>query len=132
MSFPKSFHLHIQHWVIWWFYLGIVCGIVALTNIFARHLSETQTKLVLVFGVLHWVLGGVVCYCVDGVKIVPPQERPSPAPNASAAPETEWHSASDFLLPGNHHSILPSSYWRSRLSRGATHFPTSGYPRSES
>lgn len=131
MSFPKSFHLHIQHWVVWWFYIGIVCGVIAVTNIVFRHLSETQTELVLVFGVLHWVLGGVICYCIDGVKIVPP-ERPSQAANVSAAPDAEWHCASDFLLPGNRQSILPNAYWRSRLTRGAAHLPASGFPYDKS
>lgn len=128
MLLPKSmhFHLHIQHWVLWWFYVGIVCGVIALTNILFRHLSETQTKLVLVFGVLHWVLGGVICYCIDGVKITPPPDRPSQSPSAGVAPEMEWHSASDFLLPGNRKSILPAAYWRSRMTRGVTHLPPSG------
>src|SRR5215469_1807196 len=128
MSMPKSphFHLHIQHWVIWWFYVGIACGIIALANIFLRHLSETQIKLVLVFGVLHWVLGGVVCYCIDGVKIVlPPQPAPQ-APATGSMPESEYHCASDFLLPGNRKSILPAAYFRSRMTRGVTRFP--GFP----
>lgn len=126
MPLPKSshFHLHIQHWVVWWFYVGIVCGVVALTNIFFRHLSETQVKLVLVFGVLHWVMGGVVCYCIDGVKIAPPQET-THAPEHSDTLDREWHSASDFLLPGNRKSILPAAYWRSRLARGVPPNPGS-------
>lgn len=132
MSLPKSlhFHLHIQHWVVWWFYVGIVCGVVALTNVFLRNLSETQIKLVLVFGVLHWVLGGVICYCIDGVRIAPPPERVTPAPRAGVPLETEFHSASEFLLPGNHKSVLPPTYWRSRMIRGATH-PPSAFPQSD-
>ena len=128
MSLPKSlhFHLHIQHWVVWWFYVGIACGVIALTNILFRHLSETQTKLVLVFGVLHWVLGGVVCYCIDGVKIVPPSGRTPQAPMTRAGLDNEYHCASDFLLPGNRKSILPAAYWRSRMTRGVTRFPSSG------
>ena len=128
MSLPKSphFHLHIQHWVVWWFYVGVVCGIIALTNIFFRHLSETQTKLVLVFGVLHWALGGVVCYCVDGVKIAAPPAHAPQAPMANVVPDSEWHYASDFLLPGNRQRVLPAGYWRSRLARGVTYLPPSG------
>lgn len=103
-------HIHVKHWVIWWFYVGVVCGIVALINIFARQdLSTTDVKLVLVFGVLHWVLGGVVCYCLDGVKIVAP-DAPGGKPSHPGAPDTEWHAASDFVLPGNRKSILPPRY----------------------
>ncbi len=101
-----------------------------MTNVFFRHLSETQVKLVLVFGVLHWVMGGVVCYCIDGVKIVAPRHDAPPPPQRSGSLDSEWHSASDFLLPGNRKSILPAAYWRSRLARGIPHAP--GRPRSGS
>jgi hypothetical protein len=128
MSLSKSlhFHLRLQRWIVWWFYVGIVCGVIALANIFFRHLSETQIKLVLIFGVLHWVLGGVICYCVEGVKLVPPRDQAVQPPAPGAPLDAEWHSASDFLLPGTRKSILPTEYWRSRMTRGATHFPTSG------
>lgn len=112
MSFPKPLHIHVKHWVLWWFYLGILCGIIAMINIFCRtDLSSTDIKLVLVFGVLHWVLGGVVCYCVDGVKIVQPgQTAEKTSLHAHITPDTEWHSASDFVLPGGRKSILPPRY----------------------
>jgi hypothetical protein len=32
-------HLRIHHWVLWWFGVGIVCGVVALVNIFSRDLA---------------------------------------------------------------------------------------------
>lgn len=32
-------HLRIHHWVLWWFDVGIVCGAVALVNIFSRDLT---------------------------------------------------------------------------------------------
>jgi hypothetical protein len=132
MSLPKSlhFHLHLQHWVVWWFYVGIVCGAVALANILFRHLSETQIKLVLVFGVLHWVMGGVICYCAEGVKLMPPPGRAAQPPASVAPLDVEWHPASDFLLPGSRKSILPTAYWRSHMSRGATHFPISSSQRN--
>ncbi len=102
-------HMRIHHWVLWWFYLGVICGIIALANILWRDLSPPQIKLVLAFGVLHWVLGGVVCYCLDSVKIEPSQpSRKGVEPRT--AQQTEWHSASDFLLPGSRKSILPPKY----------------------
>ena len=128
MSLSKClhFHLRLQRWVVWWFYVGIVCGVIALANILSRQLSEAQIKVLLAFGVLHWLLGGVICYCVEGVKLVPPRDQAVQPPSPGAPPDAEWHSASDFLLPGTHKSILPPGYWRSRMTGGNTRFPTSG------
>jgi hypothetical protein len=103
-------HVKIHHWVMWWFYLGVVCGVIALINIFFRDLSPTDVKLVLVFGVLHWVLGGVVIYCCDGVKIEMPARSSTKASEPGASFQNEWHSASDFILPGSRKSLLPPKY----------------------
>jgi hypothetical protein len=103
-------HVKVRHWVMWWFYLGVICGAVALINILFRDLSPTQIKLVLVFGVLHWVLGGFICYCYDGVKIETPPEPSLKPAEPGAAQFNEWHPASDFLLPGNRKSIVPPRY----------------------
>ena len=62
-------HLRIHHWVLWWFGVGIVCGVVALVNIFSRDLTRIQDRVVLVIGVLFWLLGGLVCYAYDSVQI---------------------------------------------------------------
>jgi hypothetical protein len=109
MSFPKSIHIHVKHWVVWWFYLGVACGVIGLINIFLRDLSSAGIRLVLIFGVLHWVLGGVVCYCYDGVKIVQPTQTRTGAEHA-ASKEIEYHSASDFVLPGGRKSLFPPKY----------------------
>lgn len=104
------FHVRIHHWVVWWFYVGVVCGAVAIVNILWRDLSPTQIKAVLFIGALFWVLGGLACCACDGVKIAAP---PKPAENAvkpPATPPEEWHSASDFVLPGNRKSLLPPKY----------------------
>jgi hypothetical protein len=49
--------MHIQvrvhHWVLWWFYVGIVVGVVALMNILLRDLSPTQETVILMMGALH-------------------------------------------------------------------------------
>src|SRR5215471_1680076 len=108
MSLIKSthFHVRIQHWVLVWFYIGIACGVIALINILFRDLSPADIRLALVFGVLNWALLGVVCYCLDGVKIVKPPQPPGKTTEASCEPPMEWHAASDFLLPGSRKSIL--------------------------
>jgi hypothetical protein len=101
-------HIHIRahRWVVWWFFVGVICGIFALTNIFLRDLSRTQDKVILLIGVLHWVLGGFVCYAWEGIEIRKPA-APGGSPRASESFEQEeWHPASDFVLPGNHRSVL--------------------------
>ncbi len=103
-------HVKIHHWVMWWFYLGVICGVIALVNIFFRDLTPVDIKLVLIFGVLHWVLGGVVCYCFDGVKIEKSAGQFAKASQPNASPQKEWHSASDFVLPGGRRSLLPPKY----------------------
>jgi predicted membrane channel-forming protein YqfA (hemolysin III family) len=112
MSLIKSthFHVRIQHWVLVWFYVGIACGAIALINILFRDLSPADIRLALVFGVLNWALLGVVCYCLDGVKIEKPPRPPGKTADAASEPPKEWHAASDFLLPGSRKSILPPKY----------------------
>ena len=61
-------HLRIHHWVLWWFYVGVVCGVVAMVNIFTRDLSRSQDHIILLFGIIFWALGGVVCWATDSVE----------------------------------------------------------------
>ncbi len=103
-------HVKVQHWVMWWFYLGVICGVIALVNIFFRDLTPVDIKLVLIFGVLHWLLGGVICYCFDGVKIEKPALPFARVSQPDASLQKEWHSASDFVLPGSRRSLLPPKY----------------------
>src|SRR2546423_1135201 len=96
------FHLRVHHWVVWWFVIGIVCGIVALANILSRNLTRSQEDIVLVIGAIHWILGGLVCYSFEAIRI----ERPKPAlkpeqpSSESHGDDREWHPPSDFLQPG--------------------------------
>ncbi|HVW85575.1 MAG TPA: hypothetical protein VHB50_12885 [Bryobacteraceae bacterium] len=99
-------NVRIHHWVLWWFYVGVVCGAVALVNIFTRDLSRTQDKFILIIGVLHWALGGLVCYASEGIRIERPYQPEGHITPARREPE-EWHPASDFVLPGNRKSLLP-------------------------
>ena len=98
-------HVHVRRWVVWWIYIGIVCGAIALVNILMRNLTHTQDDVILVLGAVHWLLGGLVCWTFDGVKIVSqaPESRPCP----HLEDEKEWHCASEFVLPGTTHSLLP-------------------------
>ncbi len=103
--------VRIHRWVIWWFYLGLVCGVVALVNILFRDLARTQEKVILIVGILHWVLGGIVCWTFEGIQIDASQRLPdrNQAERRDAVAK-EWHPASDFILPGGRRSVLPSKY----------------------
>jgi hypothetical protein len=110
----KSFlhrRVRMHRWVVWWMVLGAVCGIVAVTNILEHSLTRAQERVLIAAGVLNWILGGVICYASEGIRIDKPS---SPAgkvtPSALPPHDEEWHAASDFLLPGNRKSLLPPKY----------------------
>lgn len=102
-------HVRIHRWVLWWLAVGVVCGVVALVNILFRDLTRAQDKIILIVGVLHWALGGLVCWAFDGINVdvQPPPERKASVRIDSAR---EWHSASEFLMPGGRKSLLPPRY----------------------
>ena len=56
MSMKWALSVRIHRWVLWWFYVGIACGAVALANIFFRDLTRTEEKVILGVGVLFWLL----------------------------------------------------------------------------
>jgi hypothetical protein len=111
----KSFlHLNVRihHWVLWWVVFGIICGIVALINILEHNFSRVQERILIAVGIYNWILGGLICFACEGIRIeqVPPLPGQRPAETetkASPAQDREWHAASDFLLPGNRKSLLP-------------------------
>ncbi len=105
----------IHRWVFWWFYVGIACGIVAVTNILERDLERSQIIFILLVGVLFWGLGGLVCYVCEGISIEAPHGPPVHRTEPIARPQMEWHAASDFLLPGNRKSLLHSLYRRGHI-----------------
>jgi hypothetical protein len=107
-------HLHVHRWVIWWIWIGVVCGIVASVNILGRNLTSTQVWILIVAGAANWLLGGVICWASQAIKISSAPGTSPPVPKAhekheKKVPGTEYHRASDFLFPGGRQSILP---WR--------------------
>ena len=107
-------HVRVHRWALWWFYVGLAVGAVALINILFRDLTRMQERLILAVGVMNWVMGGLVCYCLGGVRIEN-QSGPAKANDLTAGtpqgpPLKEWHSASDFVLPGRRQSLLPPKY----------------------
>jgi hypothetical protein len=87
--------IRIHRWVIWWFCLGVICGAVALINIFFRDLTRTQEKVVLFVGVMHWLLGGLVCWAWEGVKLDKPKDVAS-KPQTEVKQESEQGAAAEF------------------------------------
>lgn len=97
-----DFHLRVRHWVVDWFIIGVVCGAVALVNILFHRAAPDDVALSLFFGALYWIIGGVVCYCVEGVQVEAQHHAEHGATILSAKDQREYHCASDFLLPGLH------------------------------
>lgn len=102
-------HIRIHRLVFWWLGLGVLCGAIALVNILLRDLTRTQDKVILVVGIVHWVLGGIVCWAYDGIQVqtAPPTARKTIDQAGSAR---EWHCASEFIQPGSRKSLLPPRY----------------------
>lgn len=69
-----NIHLRIQRWVVWWFYVGLACGVIAVVNILGQHLTAAQDRILLILGGAHWVLGGIVCWAFDGIQV---EQEPS-------------------------------------------------------
>jgi hypothetical protein len=103
-------HIRVHRWVLWWFYVGVVCGAVAVINILSRNLSRGQEEFILVIGVLFWVLGGLLCYACEGIRIEKSSPQTKSNEPAGVREQQEWHAASDFLLPGNPKSLLPPKH----------------------
>jgi len=89
-------HVRVHRWVRWWFYVGVVCGVVALANIGDRDLSRTQDKIIILIGAVHWLLGGLVCYAYEGIRI----EKASAAARISAQPVKIESAGAVSIRPG--------------------------------
>lgn len=89
---------------------GAIGGAVAVVNILGHDLSRFQERVLLLTGVAHWILGGLVCYASSGIRLEKHHhDRCGVLPKPESDVE-EWHAASDFLLPGNRKSLLPRKY----------------------
>jgi len=90
--------------------IGVLAGIVAVVNILFRHLTHQQISWLLIFGLVNWGLGGLICYATEAIRIEePPPQRKSP-PKILILPDHEWHSASEFRLPGSGRLLLRFPY----------------------
>ncbi len=90
-------HLRIHRWVIWWIYVGVICGVLSVVNILGHSLTGVQDRILIVFGVVHWLLGGVVCWAFEGIKVEHPPASPSPRESAATHPYDSEHPMSPDL-----------------------------------
>ena len=107
--------IHVRRWVRWWFYVGVVCGAIALANIFLRELTRAQDELILLLGVVFWILGGLVCWAFDGIKVenASAQQRQNELPRP-VPPEEPASLSEDLML---RRRLNPSTSERLRLLR---------------
>ena len=107
-----NLRVHVQRWVVWWMVVGIMCGIVAITNILEHNLTRAQDRILIAIGIMNWLLGGLICYAFSGVRIQELSRSASRKKEIGPEPQAgpEWHAASDFLMPGNRKSLLPPRY----------------------
>jgi len=105
-------YVRIHHWVLWWFYLGVVGGAIALINILTRDLTRAQERVILVIGLLFWLLGGLVCHAYDGVQIETPRRQSTRNDRPEVEQQREWRPVSDFVLPGRRKDLLPPKHLR--------------------
>lgn len=103
-------HITVKRWVLWWFYASVALGAIAIANLLVSDLTRRQERIVLIMGVIHWVLGGMVCYACDSVRFAKPSEKPLQKEVPRGDAQEEWHAASDFLYPGGRKSVLPPKY----------------------
>jgi hypothetical protein len=86
-------HVRVRRWVVWWVYIGIACGVIAFANMEGHDLTRWQDRVLILMGLAHWLLGGIVCWAFHGVRFEP-QKRP---PETIEAKEKTFYLASDFV-----------------------------------
>jgi hypothetical protein len=107
-SFRAQTVARIHRWVLWWFDAGLVIAAVALANVPFLNLTRAQEKAIFTLCVLNWLLSGLVCWAYENTQsnAVQPWE---PIQREPAPQDREWHSASEFRLPGSGKTLLPLS-----------------------
>jgi len=103
-------HIRVRRWVLWWLYASVVFGATAIANILGRDLTRRQERILLFLGVIYWVLGGLVSFACDSIRIEKPAPPPAETEMPKASSQKEWRAASTFLFPGGRKSILPPKY----------------------
>ena len=106
--------IRIRRWVAWWFCLGVICGAVALINIFFRDLTRKQDQVILFLGVVHWLLGGLVCWAWEGVRLDKTKRDAAQKPATNIAQEPE-HVASQLVVHTRGQAFRPRSRIRQEL-----------------
>ncbi len=119
MKFRESLHtlgesrpfkvLRVRRWVLWWIYVSIACGIAAMSKILFQDLTRAQEHILLFVGIMNWILGGLICWALGGVRVQTFKPVSGGNPSQDDSEDHEWHSASDFLIPGTKHIFLPPS-----------------------
>lgn len=109
--------IRLHRWVVWWFFLGVLGGAIAIPNIIFRNLTHLQETVLLCFGVVHWLLGGFVCWAWEGVKLARNRQSHDAAghtqlgKSARDITETEENVLSELMA----HQDRPISPRHSRL-----------------
>jgi hypothetical protein len=96
--------IRFHRWVVWWFGLGVFGGILALGNIFLLDLTRQDERVILLFGLAHWLLGGLVCWALEGVKLETErqtQDLVSGKPTTDMVEEPKQNVASDLIARQN-------------------------------
>lgn len=113
----RDFHvitvIRVHPWVRWWFYVGVICGAVALANIFFRDLTRAQERVILLLGVIFWVLGGLVCWAWEGVTL---EQHRAPEPDNKPVGGEEGAMSRYFISPASRQSWLQESRRRGLLA----------------
>ncbi len=99
----------VPRWVVWWFEVGLVIGIIAFANISLHNLKDSEARWIVFICVVNWFLSGLICWGCENIQAgnAPPPQKPK---QSTSVPEKrEWHSASEFRLPGSGKTLLPLS-----------------------
>lgn len=96
--------IRFHRWVVWWFCLGVFGGVLALGNIFLLDLTRLDERVILLFGLAHWLLGGLVCWALEGVKLETEsqtQDLVSGKPTTDMLEEPKQNVASELIARQN-------------------------------
>jgi hypothetical protein len=96
-----------HHWMLWWFDAGLVIAAVALANLPFLNLTHPQEKAIFILCVLHWLLAGLACWAFEGIRDNAEIQPLTPRQPGAVPQDREWHSASEFRLPGSGETLLP-------------------------